>query len=109
MTYNCIIINLNNHYLLYSNNQLKYLKNENNEKKKDQAADEGTTGGAHFRFPSFTHRLIEDIELVKSLKGFGLRAAPSKVMAVLVKFRPIRRYLPKKSNLGISACNFAHR
>ena len=61
-------------------------------------ADEETIRDDTSRFDSFIFHLIEHIEIVKSLKGFLPNVLPSKVMAVLLNFRPIPRYLPKKSN-----------
>ncbi len=52
---------------------------------------EGTSRGATLRFFSFIAHLIEDIELVKSLKGFVRRAFLSGVMDVLLNFGPVAR------------------
>ncbi len=54
-----------------------------------------TNGGVTSRFDSFISHSIEYIEIVQSLKGFLLMALHSKVMTVLLNFRPIPRYLPK--------------
>ncbi len=59
-------------------------------------SNEGTFSGDTLRFDSFISHLIEYIEVVKSLKGFFPMALPSKVMAVLLSFRAIPMYLPKK-------------
>ena len=62
---------------------------------------EGTAQGDTLQFPSFMHHSIEDFELVKSLKGFRPIPLLSKFIAVLLNFRPIPEYLPKKINYGI--------
>jgi hypothetical protein len=70
--------------------------------------NEVITRGDTFRFDSFISHSVEYIEVVKSLKGFLPTTLPSKVMAVLLNFRPIPMYLPKKWTYGISTWNVAH-
>ncbi len=48
--------------------------------------NEGTAQGDTLQFPSFIYHLIEDFELVKSLKGFRPIPLPSKVRAILLDF-----------------------
>jgi hypothetical protein len=52
--------------------------------------------------PSVLIHSVEYIELVKTLKGIFPNLILSTVMAVLLNFRPIPMYLPKKLNYGIS-------
>ena len=58
--------------------------------------NEGTAQGDTLRFPSFIHHSIEDFELVKSPQGFRPIPLLSKLIAVLLNFRPIPEYLLKK-------------
>jgi hypothetical protein len=58
--------------------------------------------GDTFRFDSFISHLVEYIEVVKTLKGIFPNLILSKIMAVLLNFRPIPMYLPKKLTYGIS-------
>jgi hypothetical protein len=64
---------------------------------------------ARIAYEGTISRLIKHIEIVKSLEGFLPMALPSKVIALLLNFRPIPRDLSKKLNQGISIRNFAHR
>jgi hypothetical protein len=48
--------------------------------------NEGTSWGATPRLISFTHHLMEGIDLIKSLNGFVRRAFPSGDMVVLSNF-----------------------
>jgi hypothetical protein len=70
--------------------------------------NEGTIWGDTFRFDSFISHLVEYIEIVQNLKGIFPNLILSNVMAVLLNFRPIPMYLPKKSAYGISTWNFAY-
>jgi hypothetical protein len=63
---------------------------------------EGTTRGDTFRFHSFISHLIEYIEIIKSLKGFRPNVLPSKLIAILLDFRPILGYIHQISNYGVS-------
>ena len=70
---------------------------------KTHVTHEETFSGDTLRFDSFVSHSIEYVEVVKCLKGFFPMAVPSKVMAVLLSFRAIPMYLPKKLKYGISA------
>jgi hypothetical protein len=63
---------------------------------------EGTIRSDTFSFDSFISHLVEYIEIVKTLEGIFPNLILSNVMAVLLNFRPIPMYLPKKSTYGIS-------
>ena len=63
------------------------------------STNEETTQGVSFRFHSFISHSIEYVEIVKSLKRFLPMVLPSNVMAVLLNFRPIPRYLPEKNQI----------
>ena len=64
--------------------------------------DEGTTRGVTSRFHSFIYHLVGYIEVVKSLKGLVPNPLRSKVIAILLDFRPIHGYIPQKTNYGVS-------
>ncbi len=57
---------------------------------------------ARIAYEGTISRLIKHIEIVKSLEGFLPMALPSKVIALLLNFRPMPWYLSKKLNYGIS-------
>jgi hypothetical protein len=62
---------------------------------------EGTTRGDTFRFHSFISHLIEYIEVVKSSKGFWPNALLSKLIAILLDFRPILEYILAVSKTAV--------
>ena len=65
-------------------------------------SNEGTTRDDTSRFDPFISHLAKYIEVVKSLQGLVPNPLRSKVIGILLDFRPIHGYIPQKTNYGVS-------